>query len=53
MTLGFDMIQYDTTNLFNLTAGIVDVGVYTVISVIVGGVIGAVVGKSGVKIIGK
>lgn len=44
MTLGFNMISYDTTNISDLTASITDVFVYTTITGIVGGVIGAVLG---------
>lgn len=47
MTMGFDMILYDTTNMLNMTATVTDIVVYTVITAIVGGVIDAVAGKSG------
>jgi len=45
MTAGFDMISYDTTYLATMTSTIADIAVYTFISAIVGGVIGAVTGK--------
>lgn len=44
MTLGFDMISYDTTNISDMTAAFADVIVYTILSAITGAVIGAVVG---------
>lgn len=44
MTLGRNLIQYDTSNVTDLTGALADVVVYAVISAIVGGVIGAVVG---------
>lgn len=44
MTLGFDMVSFDTTNIMDMTGAIADVFVFTVISAIVGGVVGAVLG---------
>jgi len=44
MTLGFNMIMYDTSNVMDLTGAIVDTFVYTVITGLVGGVVGAVLG---------
>ena len=44
MALSFDMILYDTTNMMDLTASIVDVIVFAVGTAIGGGVIGLVLG---------
>ncbi len=44
MTVGHDLIQYDTTNIIDITGAIADVVAYTIITAIVGGVIGAVIG---------
>lgn len=44
MAFGFDLVMYDTSNIMDLTAAIVDPIAYAVISGIVGGVIGGVVG---------
>ena len=44
MTLGFDMIMYDTSNVMDLTGSIVDTLVYTIITALVGGVVGVVLG---------
>ena len=44
IALSLDMILYDTTNMMDLTASIVDVIVFTVMTAIGGGVIGMVLG---------
>jgi hypothetical protein len=48
ISLGFDMITYDTTNIIDLTGAIVDVFIYTVMCGIVGGIIGWILGR-GIK----
>jgi hypothetical protein len=48
ISLGFDMITYDTTNIMDLTGAIVDVFIYTVMCGIVGGIIGWILGR-GIK----
>ena len=42
--LGMNMIRFATTNSFDLTASLTDVGVVTVLTAIAGGAIGAVLG---------
>ncbi len=42
--LGMNMIRFATTNSFDLTASLTDVGVVTVLTAIGGGAIGAVLG---------
>ena len=44
MTLGHQLIQYDTTNIMDLTSTIAEVTIYTVMTAVVGGVVGAVIG---------
>jgi hypothetical protein len=44
MTLGHNLIQYDTTNIMDITGALADVIVYTIITSITGGVVGAVLG---------
>src|SRR5690606_7014638 len=44
ISLGYNMISYDTTNLFDLTASIVDVIVYATMTGIVGGIVGWIIG---------
>ncbi|MEO7990622.1 MAG: hypothetical protein ABI663_13835 [Chryseolinea sp.] len=44
MTLGHYLIQYDTTNIMDLTGTIAEVAVYSIMTAIVGGVVGAVIG---------
>ena len=44
VSLGYNMISYDTTNLLDLTGNIVDVIVYTTMTGIVGGIVGWVIG---------
>ena len=47
VSIGWDMIQYDTTNIMNLTGALADVLVFTLMSSLVGGVIALVAaGKS-------
>lgn len=43
---GYDLIMYDTSNIMNLTGTLVDIVVYTLISALVGGLIGLVLQKS-------
>jgi hypothetical protein len=45
VSLGFNMIQYDTTNILDLTGNVVDVFVWAILTGIVGGVVGWVAGK--------
>ena len=45
LTLAYNLIQYSTTNIGNLTASLVDVVVAIVMIGLVGGVIGLVLGK--------
>jgi hypothetical protein len=42
--LNFDLIMYDTTNFMDLTGTLVDVVLFTVMTGLAGGVIGAVIG---------
>jgi hypothetical protein len=44
-SLGFNMIQYDTSNIMDLTGSVVDVFVYAIMTGIVGGVVGWVLGR--------
>lgn len=44
MMLGHNLIQYDTTNIMDLTGHIAEVVAYTIITALVGGVVGAVIG---------
>lgn len=44
VSLGFDMVQYDTANLMDLTGTLVDVIVYATMTGIVGGIVGWVIG---------
>ena len=47
VTIGYDMIQYDTTNIMNMTGTLADILVFTLMSSIAGGVIALVAaGKS-------
>lgn len=46
MTLGFDMIQYDTTNIMDLTAALTDVVAYSIITAIVGGIVALLTRKT-------
>jgi hypothetical protein len=45
VSLGFNMIAYDTSNVMDLTGHIVDVFVWAIMTGIVGGVVGWVAGK--------
>jgi len=42
---GYDFVMYATSNLMNLTAAVVDIIATTVVSAIVGGLVGAVLGR--------
>ena len=44
--LGFDLINYATSNLFNLTGTLTDVLVACISGAITGGIIGWVIGKT-------
>ena len=44
MTLGHYLIQYDTTNIMDITGTIAEVAAYSIMTAIVGGVVGAVIG---------
>ena len=44
MTLGHDLVQYDTTNIMDFTGYLANVIAYSLITAIVGGVVGAVIG---------
>ena len=44
MTLGHDLIQYDTTNIMNFNGYLVDIIAYTIISGVAGAVIALVAG---------
>jgi hypothetical protein len=44
MTAGFNLISYDTARIMSAVGTVTDIFVYTAISAIVGGVVGAVVG---------
>jgi hypothetical protein len=45
VSLGFNMIGYDTSNVQDLTASVVDVFVWAIMTGIVGGIVGWVLGK--------
>ncbi|KAA3634015.1 MAG: hypothetical protein DWQ02_12070 [Bacteroidetes bacterium] len=45
VALAFDLINYGSTNLMNLTAVIADVVLMTVVTAIVGGVVGVMLGR--------
>ena len=44
MTLGHNLVQYDTTNITDITGTLADVIVYTAMTAAVGGIIGLVLG---------
>ncbi len=44
MTLGFDMVMYDTTNIMTMTAAMADVVIGTLMGAISGGIIALVAG---------
>lgn len=46
ISLGFNMVQYDTANIMDLTGSIVDVIVYATMTGIVGGIVGWVIGTA-------
>lgn len=45
VSLGFNMIEYDTANIMDLTGHVVDVFVWAIMTGIVGGIVGWVLGK--------
>lgn len=45
MALGYNLIQFSTTNIMNITAALVDALVYALMIGITGGVIGVVLGR--------
>jgi len=45
MSIAFDMINYGTTNIMNMTGALVDIVAFTVMAGLGGGVIAMVVGK--------
>lgn len=44
MTLGRNLVEYDTTNITDITGALADVIVYTAMTAVVGGIIGLVLG---------
>ena len=44
MASGFDLISYDTSKVMSMIGTLVDIVVYTVMTALVGGVVGAVLG---------
>lgn len=44
MAAGFDLISYDTTKLMSMIGTLVDIVVYTIMTSLVGGIVGAVLG---------
>jgi hypothetical protein len=44
MILGHDLVQFDTSNIMDSTGTLADVAVYTAMTAIVGGVVGALIG---------
>ena len=44
MSAGFDLISYDTAKIMSITGTLVDIVVYTIITSLVGGIVGAVLG---------
>jgi hypothetical protein len=47
MAAGFNLITYDTAMIMSAVGTVVDVFVYTAISAVVGGIVGAVLGMGG------
>ena len=44
MSAGFDLITYDTAKIMSITGTLVDIAVYTIMTALVGGIVGAVLG---------
>ncbi len=44
MSAGFDLISYDTSKVMSMLGTLVDIAVYTIMTALVGGVVGAVLG---------
>jgi uncharacterized membrane protein len=44
MASGFDLISYDTAKIMSMIGTLVDIAVYTIMTALVGGVVGAVLG---------
>jgi uncharacterized membrane protein len=44
MTAGFDLIQYDTVRFMSIVGTLADIVIYTAMTALIGGIVGAVIG---------